>query len=92
MPKTFRLRILRRHINAALAARDRGDLPSYSCPVVQALKERGYKNPGVGGPSWSAENGSDCVHGTIHADGCKFINNYDAYAAGNPTTITVSIH
>lgn len=88
MSKTFRLRILRRHINASDAATLVGqELRSRSCPIAQALKERGYTRPAVGGQWWA-----DGVEGTFHSDAQNFITAYDNKLGVKPCRVTLEIN
>lgn len=86
--KTFRLRILRRNIEAAKIAIANANSRAESCPIAQALKERGYANPSVGLGSWD----NNQIGGKLCEDARTFVREFDSRAKVSPQRVTLTIN
>jgi hypothetical protein len=93
MPRnqSMRLRILRRHINAALTARDNGMSANVTCPIAQALKDRGYDSPSVNSRSWYGYKNDNYVSGQQCDDARNFVRSFDVGESVSPQRVTLTI-
>lgn len=88
----MRLRILRRHIDAAILAKSNGGQPYNTCPIAQALKERNYSDVRVTRTYWNSSLQENLVSGGIPSDTLNFIDTFDAGRLVSPQRVTLTIN